>query len=359
MITFTFSPEKQNDREIERLLSKMIATELTNMTRPCYYPKFTSYKKDLYAYLKITDADIKDFYRQFRPQYGKFKIIKDHTTLLLVICVIHFTRTKKEKLATMLYELLAIKFYGSFLMKVMGKFCREDLWPQAVESLSVKHLYKRHNGIPGAISYIADLEYKKHKESFKRTRINDYELLQALQILRTRIAQSIKSFAEAYYRLYNSKETGIVSRDDRESESEQEREKLIADEISNRITTYKQMDSVAFQRASMISGLRRDLCVEIVRSISTIEKKEELKFILILMGRIQPLKNVCIENKRMGFIRKLLAPTTKVGTHVYKDAVKDFMNNLGIYSVKTADPASLQLFFNNYITLFLKHRICA
>ncbi len=131
-----------------------------------------------------------------------------------------------------------------------------------------------------------------------------------LYVLRHRVAQSTRSFAQKYYKLDaegGNKETSVVG------DEEASNVTVIAEKISNSICSYSQIDKLALAKAVSLTGIRRDLCYDIIKDISLVEHKTQLKFILLLFLRSVNIKDLCIESKRIGLVNKISQNSLKFG----------------------------------------------
>jgi len=364
MITSIYKkPPVRNESELYKYITSIVGNELANISETCYMPKLTKYRKQLDDKLQTNSADINNFLMQISPKLRKFDVFREAYTITLLMSVIYYSRQHKHDLALLMYKLLAIKFYSSRIHKHLKRFCREDLWSKAMEGLSIKHLFKQKLGIANTINYLTEAEYNKYKILFNKKVIDDHHAYLAVITLRTRIAQSVRSFAQSYYRLYADKDKGISTaggsgQTEGSGEEQSDKNRQISEQMSILMTTYGQIDSEALNRSALLSGLRKEFCVNLIREIAKQEFRDKIKFVILLMSKVQNLSTVCIENKRLLFIRKILAPTTKVGNYVVRDVIKEMVMDTGSHSVKASDISNVVLFISNYLTIFMRNRIC-
>ena len=138
--------EPKGDAEVHRYVSKIVGTEISEVTRPCYVPKLIKYYSDLQKYTGITDNEIKTFKSGISSPYATFNIYNEKYTILLIIAVLYYMRKKKTEIAKTFFKLLSLKFYSSRLHIHFSKFCNEDLWVSSLDKLSPKHLFKLFPG---------------------------------------------------------------------------------------------------------------------------------------------------------------------------------------------------------------------
>lgn len=345
----------EEDSKVYRYISRILGIELAEVSKPCYKPKVVKYFSDLQHILGIDDDKIKEFVSGIVVPYPHiFKIYKDKFTVLLLIATIYYTRKGKPEIAETFFTFLNLKFYSSRIHKHFQKFCSGDLWILTLDKLSPKHLFRTQKGISSSILYIAEFDYKKNKEKLKSPKLQDKILGDIVYGLRTKIAQSVRSFAQLYYKLYEAgaTKTGV-------EEDEIGGVKLVADKISMTMCTFGQIDKGALSKAIISSRLRKDLSISIVSQLSVSEYKDKIRFIIILMSRLGDLKSVCKEPERLRLIRRINSNFKIGGRYLLKNEIKDLLYSLESgYQLKNLYDIQLINFFSHYLTLFIGSRIC-
>lgn len=338
---------------LQRYISKIVGNELAYISRPCYYPKMIKYKDDVMVKTGVKDSDISSFVSQLEKKTQTFDIFKDKQTLTLIISSLYMIKLNRTETARLLFLMLAIKFYSSVMHRSFPKFCSADLWKATMNVISPKHLFRVRNGASNTVLYLSDNIFERYSPLLKTT-IKDADLIRMVYDLRHRIAQSIHSFAESYYEMQKNNARSTTATDKEEVKDVQ----LIADKISMSMCTFGQIDKKAFEYSVSRSGLRKDIANSIITELSSVEFKDNIKFILILIGRTSNLKNVCTEAGRNGIIRKIDSGV-KFGNYSVKEEMKKTIYNTEIgFRLKTMNVEQLIIFFSNYITLYLKGRIC-
>jgi len=343
------------DSKVYRYISRILGIELSEVSKPCYKPKMIKYFSDLQHILGIDDDKIKEFVAGIVVPYPHiFRIYKDKFTVLLLIATIYYTRKGKPDIAKAFFTFLNVKFYSSRIHKHFPKFCSGDLWITTLDRLSPKHLFRTKKGISSAILYISEFDYNKNKEKLKSPSLQDKILGDIVYGLRTKITQSVTSFAQLYYRIYEDSETNSSS-----DEDEIGGVKLVADKISMTMCTFGQIDKGALSKAIISSRLRKDLSISIVSQLSVSEYKDKIRFIIILMSRLGELKSVCKETERLRLIRRINSNYKIGGRYIIKNEIKDLLYSLESgYQLKNIYDIQLINFFSHYITLFIGSRIC-
>ncbi|MCK5021112.1 MAG: hypothetical protein KAS32_29145 [Candidatus Peribacteraceae bacterium] len=354
MLKFDFDKIKpENESKTYRELTKIIGAELSNISKACYLPKINRYFSDLQKQTGVSDELIKEFKKNINPKYKSFNLYQDKITIMLMLNVVYYLRHKKENLARAFFRILGIKFYSSILHRFFPKFCSEELWIMALDSLSPKHLFKIHKGTGGSVMYISDFDFNKRMNDLKNLKLDDKDLVMAVYGLRTKIFQSSRSFAESYYRIQKEKQKPSATEDDVSAAQ------LIAEKYSMLICTYGQIDKLALSKAIINSGVRKDLAITIVSEMASSENRNKLKYILILLGRIENFKVVCNEQGRNKLVRQVLSDVKVLKKYSVKEEIKGLMYELPSgYQMRTIYDTQLVNFFMNYITIFIQNRIC-
>lgn len=346
-----------DDTKVFKFITRLLGDELSQLSKPCYMPKLIKYIEDLKDLTLIDDDDIKKFRDVLDPAVKNFDIYRDKNTILLMIMLINYARLNRAPIAKEVYRLLTLKFYSSLVHKQFPKFCNNDVWAMALSNLSPKHLFKVKNGITNYIVYLSDTEFEKSFRLLANPKLTDKELITIIYRLRGRLSQSLKSFAEKYYAI--SQQSTAQKPTEENVDSSMEGTPLIADKYSMIMCTYGQIDKDALSTAIRLSGIRKDLAITTITQMSSNENKDKLKFIIILIGRVSNLKDVCIESSRNTIMRKIRSQNLIAGRYVIKDQIKELLFSLEVaYKLKTVAEIQLITFFGHYLTIFLKNRLC-
>ena len=344
-----------NDNDVHRSLSRILGMELSQISKPCYFPKMIKYREDILHKTNITDSTVAMFLSQLDRKYAKFNLISEKYTVALILGMLHYGKKKDINTSKLFYQILAVKFYSSLVHILFPNFCKNDLWSSALDQISPKHLFKIKHGIPNAITFIADALFTIYEKDIVSAEMDDYRLVRIVYDLRHRIAQSLKSFAGAYYKINETKGMGTLASSGEEELGDIQ---LIADKISMSICTFSQVDMAALNVATSRSGIRRDLCHSAISELSTVHNRNRVKFILILMSRVADYRDVCKENSRNSMIRKIEA-----GKQIGKYSARSEILSLA-YSLesgprlRTLNDSQVVMFFSHYLTTYLANKVC-
>jgi len=362
----TIKIPKSSKKDINKLVkyvTKLVGNELGNISKACYMTKFIHYWRDILYLTGFKQDDINAFTKSYpkTSAFTKSQIFRDKYNQLILMCIIHFLNTKQYNNAKLFYYLLAIKNYSNLVHKHFSKFCSPELWRIAIDRVSNKHLFKVHNGIGNAILYLVGAEFDKKRKQFKKGVPDDDQpmyLFNLVMIMRHRISQSFKAFAQIYYKLADDGVRGGSMGDEYEQETTEIDIFTHVDKVTLSMAAYKQVDTRNIAKAVRFSGLQKEISTDIVTEFSKPQYREQIKFIYIIMNKIIPLMNICTERQRVRLIRKV-NQNVKIGGYQSRDYIEKFLYSLDMdYSLKTIDKLQLIIFFCHYITLYARDRIC-
>ena len=344
----------QEVRQINNLLVKINGYELSKLHTPCYQPTMIKYSADIRNLTGIQQKDLDIFFNSIvTPEYANvFKILKNDITSILLISIIYYSRQKQHHLAESFYILLAIRFYTNSFSKHWSKYCKEDVWNLALTNLSQKHLFKLKNGLSNSILYLSSIEYANNKAKFMSDSLTGTDVIKFIYMLRHRISQSVRSFANRYYDIENSGQNASQNT----TETENINVNLISNSISEKMCTYAQIDNKALAESIIKSNLRRDLAVSIIHELSTIQYKDQVRFTIVLMAKINNLKDLCTKQQLM--VRKILGDKLRISNYSVKEEILKISNSMSIFGIKSVNKDQVVSLIANYITLYTKNRIC-
>lgn len=342
-------------QSLNKYMSGIVGYELTRISSACYMPKFIRYKKDFMFKTGVNKKDIQAFKKSLGSVYSKFRLLADEFTLIMLMYIIYSLKNNYKESAKLCCHLLSIKFYGSLLHVSFPRFCSDQLWHLALSQISPKHLFRDRNGIANAILYISEAVLEKFSDKMSRGIVTDTLIINFIFEIRTRISQSIKSFAETYYDLQKRGVTSVAGEDYSNSADNLTE---LAEKISISMCTYEQVDSKSVEFAISRSGINRDIGESLVTELSNIDYKSDIKFIIILLGNISPYKNICKERSRLAVLRKVNA-NVKISGYSIKDRVLNMMYNTSLgFRLKPMNKTQLVNFFIQYLTKYIQFKIC-
>jgi hypothetical protein len=184
-----------------------------------------------------------------------------------------------------------------------------------------------------------------------------------------RIAQSIKSFAEAYYR-NDEKGFGIGTQRDETGEDvypqELEKENRVADLVANKICIYKEIDYKAIDQAKSLTRINTSLTIIIAKALQKPELTKDVKFIIELFFKdMKSVNDICGKNS-IAFLKKLMS-IKRTSKSVY---FKQEINTLLLKVIKDSSLESkynkltsqtqfqINSFLAYYLAIYTKNLIC-
>ena len=352
---------KDSPQELKMLNTYLVRTngyELSKLHTPCYQPTMIKYVADIKNLTGIEKQDIDEFFNVIiAPEYRNvFKILKNDITSIIMISIIYYSRHQHHHIAESLYILLAIRFFTNSYSKHWSKYCKEETWNLALNNLSQKHLFKIKNGLSNTLFYLASIEYNNTKHRFSSNNITEKELLAFIYMLRHRVSQSVRSFANRYYDIENNQTGDSSKQKELESTNDNINVGLIANSISERICTYAQVDQKCLLESINNSRVRKDLAVNIINELSTVRFKESVRFIVILISKIINLKEIC--TKQPYLVRQIILDKKRIGNYSIKDEIYKLTDTMSTSGIKSINKDQIISLLANYITLYMKSKMC-
>lgn len=350
------SPSEINT--LKRVLSKIVSKELSNLTQPCYKTNMAQYMSELKSALGIDKSDVKTFYESLEKQYiRKFGIITNEITSIIFLAIIFYARRRNNDIVQTLYYLLAIRFHVNVVSKHFQRYCKEDIWETALEEIYYKHLFKVRGGISNTLVYLANEEFRKRYSTLQRESMTEAQLLDFVYALRSRIRQSMESFAQRYYKIDEEKRRTITGQTDEDSVIDDIQK--LSENLANSICSYKQVDRTALNEAMSSSRISRDIASKIITDLSTVKYKEQLKFLIVLIDRTEKLKNLCVTSKRNLTVRRIIQNRQRIRNYSIYDEIMKIVKDLPIYkNISSTNESTLVSFFISYLLNYVKNKIC-
>lgn len=360
-----------NQAKLRSEMLRVAATSLSDLSKPCYKPPTKTYYYQFLSLANLTEKDIKEYTkRQWSGRKEiKFQLHMDPLTNFYIFLMQYFLQHRDITgyKAAMLFFM--IRYYRALLDKHFT-YCEEEVFNYALETLTKTHLFSREKTISNAIYFISNEMVKKYTEDIKTNNLD--EISKFIQESRSRLSQSIKSFAEAYYAA--SKEgsrikTSASPTDDEENafqfESMSKTERLI-EEITRKITVYKYVDNTAKEEAKSITKVNITIADALVNSINDVKYTENIRLILKLFIKdLTEVKQICGKDYYL-FVRNLMAIKRTSAQIYFKQQIyvllekvlqqENLKDNYGQFTSQTQ--FLINLFLAYYITMILRKTLC-
>ncbi len=357
--------------KLKRYVINSTARELSNLSAPCYYPKTKRTYYELINILKVTDKDFKAFVkRNYKgTKAEKWNLWKDPGTNLLIL-VLHLFLMKKDKPAystTMVYYMI-IQY--SRLMHKQMKYCDEDAFKYTLDNLTRTHLFFREKTIPNSLFYLSKAMQTNFTSDIAAW--NKDGIIAFIGSARHRISQSVKSFAQSYYR---NKQQGLsikTQNDEQDDEANRyqykvlERGQKIVDQVSKKITIYKLVDKKAFEEAKKISKVKSSIAVLVAQALTNEKNFNNIKMTLqVFIKEVKNVDMIC-GSVYYEYVKKLMA-LKRTNSQLYFKAqinilVIDILKDIKLYDVYDKYTSQTQFIINSflafYLTLILRDSLC-
>lgn len=355
---------------LKRFLVSSAARELSSLSEPCYYPKTKKFYFELLHLLKITDKDVKEFvkrtYQGTKAQ--SWALWKDPGTNILIF-IMHYFLEQRDISAyksTLLYYMIV---QYSRLMHKQMKYCDEDAFKYTLDNLTRTHLFFREKTIPGALFFLSSQIENRYTNSFKEWNVDD--IIAFISAARHRISQSVKTFAEHYYR-HKESGTSIKSQGqiDDEANSYQytvlNKGERVIDEVVKKITAYKVTDRKAFDEAKTITKVKTSIATLVVDGLGKQQHFNNIKIALQLYVKGAKTVQMVCGDEFYTYVKRLMA-VKRINAQLYfkaqidilmKDILKD-TGNLKMYEKYTSQTQFIiNSFLAFYLTLMLRRSLC-
>lgn len=361
-----------NFSKVKRIIHKITAIELTKLSEPCYYPEMKKSYYELLHACNLVENDVRPlpaiFWKGMKE--STWLIHKDPITLFIVL-LLHASLIKKDlQCYNSLFTYLTLRYYSNLMHKQI-KFCNPDIFKYTVERVSKTHLFFRENSITGGIYFLSGVLQKKYGKDILE--MNKERISKMITETRHRISQSVKSFAETYYR---SHEEGLsiktydeTSYDEGEEKVERLSEKNIkfVDDLVKQITVYHGIDHLALEEARRLTRIKSELAEKIIKGLCKIKYADSIKTILTLYIKktVTGMDDIC-GNKFYLNVKSLMSLKRTNDQIYFKQQVSLLLNNVleDISYKKVFDKLSLYYkvlitaFLAYYITLSFRHYVC-
>lgn len=360
-----------NYAQLKKFIISNAARELSALSEPCYYPKTKRVFFELIALLKVNKKDVTDFVkRNYKgTKAEKFKLATEPLANVMVF-IMHYFLEKKDIQAfsaTMVYYMI-IQY--SRLMNKQIKYCDPDAFKYTLDTMTRTHLFFREKSIPNSLYFLAKQMQGNYAEDIKVWDVD--RIIAFLSASRTRISQSIKSFAESYYRNKKSgssiKTQGEIEDDDANSYQYQVLEKgqKIVDDITKKITSYKIIDRKAFDEAKKISKVKTSIATVIVKNLTNEKNFNNIKLTLqLFIKEVKSVDMICGDNFYV-YVKRLMAVKRTVAQLYFKAQINILLQEVlkDSHLLKTYEgyTSQTQFIINSflafYITLMVRGYIC-
>ena len=351
--------------ELHRFILNKISVEFSNMVENCYYPKIADIYREL---LYMTHSNEKDLRKYSKEKYlavfsysGKFQLLHDPYTTLLIIIIQEFLKKKDFAAAQAAFHLFALRYYTNSFHKMTTpagsrkSFCNKSAFQSALESLSKNHMFVKQKTIPNAIMYYSTNVMKTHLNNLIRD--DAAGLFKMIYSLKTTIMQSMRSFASAYYEEY---ERGNISQEKEDIGQDQSHEiklKNFISQIASDICIYGKVDTTAALHASQLLKFNKKLSIEYSQKLATPQFKDDIETALYLLLKDTKDTSYVKSTEFLDYVQKLMSIKVTKAEVYFKKSISNIhagiINLLGLH--KWYDKLSIQsqAISRNFVAYYL------
>lgn len=358
---------KIDDRKLYKFIKTTSMQELSNLSEPCYYPKFRKYKSELLRFVGLSEKDLKEFPKRFYKgtKWSKFQLHNDDYTNLLLFIMHYFLKNNNELGFSTTLLFYNIRQYSNVIHKLL-RYCNEEIFKYSLENLPNIHLFKREKTIGNAIYFLSKQYSKTYKDSIKNQDVD--KIGKFIQESRHRINQSLKSFVKVYYKAHEEHESfqRPIEISGEEIEVPVKRGEVLIDKFVKKITVYKQYDRNALDESLKESKIKKDSAVELVKELGNNKYNERLNIVLkLLLYKIRDLDTLCSDEFKE-YVRKLITIKRTREKIYFKQQINelliDILKSLNKYDdyekMNNRNKFFINMFLAYYISLSFKNYIC-
>jgi len=359
-----------NDARLKSHLTRVVAKNLGALSAPCYYPEV---KKNFYEFLKLTgltEKDIKEFAkRRWKGRKeSKFATQSNAIANFNVFLLQYFLKKKDKTAYKYMMIFFIIRHYANLMHKTF-KYCNDETFKYALEVLTKTHLFAREKTISNALFYIASEMVRRWSRGL---RTGDLDAISRfMQDSRTRVSQSMKSFAQTYYK---AAEEGSALRSEEEPSEEENVYQIkaaskgiqLADEITKKITVYRFSDYKSQETARNLAKINSSLATQIVSKLNNTKHSDNLRIIFrLFLKDLKDAQSLCGKKYEV-YIRQLMS-IKRTKMKIY------FKQQVNVLLIKILDEIDYKLKYDKltsqtqflinlylayYLTMVLKNTVC-
>lgn len=365
---------KINDSKLKSYITKTVAGNLSSLAEPCFY---ANVKKDFYEMLKIcnlTEQDIKDFAKRrwSKRKEAKFATVTNHVANFYVFLLQYFLKKRDMQTYNYLMVFYIIRHYSALMHKHFSKFCNPDVFKYALETLTKTHLFIREKTISNALYYMSQEMTRRWTSALQKNDLDAISLF--MQESRHRVSQSIKSFAQTYYKV--SKEGAGLKTEEQPSDNEDdenayqmqssEKSTKVVDSLVHKIVVYRYSNRKAQEEARRISKINASLATQIVSKLGNTKHSDIIRLIYKLyLADLNNMNDLCGKTYEK-YVRDLMSLKRTKQRIYFKQQINillmDLLKEFGYAKKYTSSNSQTQflinLFLAYYLTLLLKYNVC-
>jgi len=354
--------EEKKERIIDAIFLKTLSDLISFSNGACKMPNITSNKKDIIFHTEFDEEKKKEFLKQFSSSYRNFNILQDIITIILLNNIIYKCRKKDFDSALNYSLILALKFYGSLLNIFFSKGCIPEIWELSLNSLNGTHLFKVKKGILQAIVFLNKEVFNKYKNLFDDPKLEDKTVVLYVNELRSRLSQSLKSFAEKYYKIFNEKEKFLGKTSKENILSDYNNKNVLSIKLANSFCVYDNKEELILNIAVKKSGSDKIKSEFLLDSLNDPNYQDDIKFLFFLILSLTSLEKnvlkVCNEKSIFFIAGNIMKDVYKRGNYSIKKVIEKLIEISFQEKIDKKEKEKLIHFLAIYILFFFKKKLC-
>lgn len=357
-----------NYLQLQKFVHKISAEELMKLSQPCYYPAHQKYYYQFLHLYGLNDMDIKAFPKRFwKGRAGITNIHKDRIRMFYVFILYTLLRESKLKgIYPSMMVFIGIREYSNLMHKQI-KFCNEDLFRYALEHLIKTHLFSREKTISNGIYFLSKEMIKKYTKSIQE--MNKDQVSKFIQEYRSRISQSIKSFASIYYKAAKEGVKIKTEVDDEENQYQirtQDRTVTIIDNTVKKITIYKEFDKKTMMNAKKFTKIGTPLATQISSKLCDTKYTDNIRSCLqLFVKNVKDVNMICGKGFFI-YVKKLMGIKRTRDLIYFKQQInellmlilKDLKYIQKYDSLTNQTKFSINSYLAYYLTMIFRNDLC-
>jgi hypothetical protein len=363
---------KINDSKLRTLVMKAVSSSISQLTKPCHYLHLKIYYFEFLKATGLTDKDVKEFVKRRwsgRPEAKLNPLIPEKISNFLIFLIQYYLNKRNLTMYRFFLNYYVIRQYANLFVKHFPKYCSDDVFKYALETLTKTHLFAREKTVGRALLHIANLVDRRWRDVLIK---NDMKKLHNFILdTRTRVAQSTRSFASHYYELEKQGkgiQTEIEPSDDEENDyqyQEAKSDKIITNLIRN-ITVYRYKEIRVQEEARRLSKINSSYATLIVNNLSDVKFSDTLRTIYKKFLEGINKKGQLCGKEFYPYVRNLMGLKRTNEKIYFKQQVDILLGEIferaeqkENYDKLTSQTQHLiKVFLAYYLTILLKNRVC-
>jgi hypothetical protein len=369
---------KFNPQRVYQIIARQAGRDLNNLSEPCAKVHTKVFEAQLYRELGVTQKFVRDIAKENAKESGpkgqKSNVVRVPLTFILSYIYYRFVKINKQKMAEDIILYTLVKHYGSVFEKHLPVGCQENVFRYTIDNIVKVHLFYREKTIPNALLFLSKALNKRFYTRIKKGDWNAELMVDYMKEARHRVAQSTRSFMQAYYR---NSELGIGTSAQKEAGEDDENRNMFQTTTSTgggaaiekflkSMFVYKNYDKKSIDEAKRASRVKPNLAEMIITMIHDRSSEENVKIILTsFLKNILDSKSLCGPDFFKIVKSRMLKRDLKRDPYVFKNLVIGFTNSMLdssdrsiISPVSSRDQKPLELFVAFYITLRFRNLFC-